>query len=133
MYLAVPGALGTDEAHAIIVALRGAPPMLTSTERIETSAQEDLFTVHFKDIGAWTHALRLVAAGAAATFSPESLLVDVDGFYGNSNSFSSMMKNGASRVVAIAGGSGMTALMGFLQVGNEVERCNVRRKTALLG
>lgn len=31
VYISVPGALGTDEAHAITVALRGAPPSFAAS------------------------------------------------------------------------------------------------------
>ena len=115
VYLSVPAALGTDEAHAITVALRGAPP-LSLAEKVKAFPEEDVFTVYVKDLGPWTKALRSVADGPAAISSPQSLLVDVDGFYNNVQSFSSMMEGGAKRIIVVAGGSGMTSLMGFIQV-----------------
>ena len=115
VYLSVPAALGTDEAHAITVALRGTPPS-SVPEKARAFPEEDVFTVYVKDLGPWTRALRLVSDGPAATASPQSLLVDVDGFYNGVASLGSMMKGGASRVVVIAGGSGVTSLMGFIQV-----------------
>lgn len=116
VYLSVPGALGTDEAHAITVALRGAPPSFASSVKKEFIRQDDVFTVYIKELGPWTRGLRLVAKGAAAASSPESLLVDVDGFYTHVESLRSMMKSGVQRVVVIAGGSGMTSIMGYIQV-----------------
>ena len=79
--------------------------------------EEEVFTVYIKELGPWTKALRLVSDGPAATASPQSLLVDVDGFYNTAESFKSMMAGGTSRIVMIAGGSGITSLMGFIQVG----------------
>ena len=76
-----------------------------------------MFTVYVKDLGPWTTALRDVSEGPVATGSPQSLLVDVDGFYNTAESFNSMMLAGAKRVIVVAGGSGMTSLMGFIQVG----------------
>ncbi|CAM9161198.1 unnamed protein product, partial [Sphacelaria rigidula] len=114
VYLSVPAALGTDEAHAITVALRGSPPS-SVPEKVKTFSEEDVFTVYVKDLGPWTKALRLVSEAPAATGSPQSLLVDVDGFYNTAESFNSMMQAGAKRVVVVAGGSGMTSLMGFIQ------------------
>lgn len=76
-----------------------------------------MFTVYIKDLGPWTKALRLTAEGAITARSPASaLLVDVDGFYTQVNSFNSMMIGGAPRVVIVAGGSGMTSVFGFIQV-----------------
>ncbi|CAM9204572.1 unnamed protein product, partial [Hapterophycus canaliculatus] len=138
VYIAVPGALGTDEAHAITVALRGAPPSLPSPlSSLPASAEKqallakkdsvgsgnnvggnDVFTVYIKDLGRWTEALRDTARGAelVGADAPRSLLVDVDGFYGRMQSFHSMKTaEGANRVVIIAGGSGMTSLIGFIQ------------------
>ncbi|CAM9627299.1 unnamed protein product [Laminaria digitata] len=114
VYLSCPGALGTDEAHAITVALRGSPPS-SVPEKVQALPEEEVFTVYIKDLGSWTKALRLVSDGPAATVAPQSLLVDVDGFYNTAESFSSMMAGGASRIVVVAGGSGMTSLMGFIQ------------------
>lgn len=53
---------------------------------------------------------------ASNVAEPEALLVDVDGFYSHTTSFNTMMKRGASRVLIVAGGSGVTSLMGFIQV-----------------
>lgn len=121
VYISAPGVLGTDEAHAITVALRGSPPSSapiksSSLQQLKTATpEEDVFTIYIKDLGPWTHALKVAAKGAEVT-SPESLLVDVDGFYNHAESFNSMMKDeGAGRVLVIAGGSGMTSLMGFIQ------------------
>ncbi|CAN0069464.1 unnamed protein product, partial [Ectocarpus fasciculatus] len=125
VYISVPAALGTDEAHAITVALRGAPPSFSDAAKLSSSsgnnsaAQEDendVFTVYIKDLGKWTKALRDTARGAEAAGDARSLLVDVDGFYTQVQSFTSMkLAGGASRVVVVAGGSGMTSLMGFIQ------------------
>lgn len=126
VYIAVPGALGTDEAHAITVALRGAPPSFPVTAKGKTGygedgagkpAENDVFTVYVKDLGPWTKALRTTAMGAEATGNAASLLVDVDGFYTQTQSLTAMkVADGAPRVVIVAGGSGMTSLMGFIQV-----------------
>lgn len=72
-----------------------------------------MFTVYIKDMGLWTKALRNTAMGAEMTGNASSLLVDVDGFYSQVQSLTSMK---APRVVIVAGGSGMTSLMGFIQV-----------------
>ena len=85
-------------------------------EKARAFAEEEVFTVYVKDLGPWTKALRLVADGPVATASPQSLLVDVDGFYNTTESFTSMLASGVSRIVVVAGGSGMTSLMGFIQV-----------------
>lgn len=114
VYISVPGALGTDEAHAMTVALRDAPPSASETSKHAVSApQEEVFTLYVKELGAWTKALRKAASNVA---DPEALLVDVDGFYSHTTSFNTMMKGGASRVLVVAGGSGVTSLMGFIQV-----------------
>ncbi|CBN80509.1 ferric reductase [Ectocarpus siliculosus] len=114
VYISVPGALGTDEAHAMSVALRGSPPpssFKTSVAPLSVP-QEEIFTLYVKDLGPWTKALRRAAGNVA---DPGALLVDVDGFYSQVASFNTMMKRGASRVVIIAGGSGVTSVMGFIQ------------------
>lgn len=82
------------------------------------SAEEnDVFTVYIKDLGPWTKALKNTALGAETTGNATSLLVDVDGFYSQVQSLNSMKAAaGAPRVVIVAGGSGMTSLMGFIQV-----------------
>lgn len=81
-----------------------------------SAREEEVFTVYIKDLGPWTKALRLTAEGAQAAADPAAaLLVDVDGFYTQLESFNSMKIGGASRVVLIAGGSGMTSLFGFIQ------------------
>ncbi|CAM9615270.1 unnamed protein product, partial [Ectocarpus sp. 12 AP-2014] len=123
VYISAPGALGTDEAHAITVALRGAPPSPPSSAKVAPSSdsavpprEEDVFTVYIKELGPWTRALRLTAEGAITARNPASaLLVDVDGFYTQVNSFNSMMIGGAPRVVIVTGGSGMTSVFGFIQ------------------
>ena len=120
VYLSCPGALGTDEAHAITVALRGSPPS-SVPDKVRAFPEEEVFTVYVKELGPWTKALRLVAEAPAAMGSPRSLLVDVDGFYNTAESFNSMLEGGTSRIVVVAGGSGMTSFMGFIQVG-EVKR-----------
>lgn len=75
--------------------------------------ENDVFTVYVKDLGPWTRALR----NTADTANPSSLLVDVDGFYSQVQSLNSMkVEVGAPRVVLVAGGSGMTSLMGFIKV-----------------
>ncbi|CAM9793974.1 unnamed protein product, partial [Laminaria digitata] len=114
VYLSVPAALGTDEAHAMSVALRGAPPSFTP-EKSRAFPEEEVFTLYIKELGPWTKALRLASEGPAATASPQSLLVDVDGFYSITESFTSMLKGGAPRIVVVAGGSGLTSVMGFIQ------------------
>lgn len=124
VYISVPAALGTDEAHAITVALRGAPPSVSGAAKLSSSnnsaakeGENDVFTVYIKNLGKWTKALRDTARGAEAAGDARSLLVDVDGFFTQVQSFSSMkVAGGASRVVVVAGGSGMTSLMGFIQV-----------------
>lgn len=135
VYISTPAALGTDEAHAITVALRGAPPSFSfsdslSIDQKKTPAsaaaaaslnsaehENDVFTVYIKDLGKWTKALKSAARGAEATGDPSLLLVDVDGFYTQVQSLNSMkMAEGSPRVVIVAGGSGMTSLMGFIQV-----------------
>lgn len=119
VYISAPGVLGTDEAHAITVALRGAPPATFTPSKSITPAPaggDDVFTVYIKSLGPWTNALNLAAKGAEATGAPENFMVDVDGFYSHVDSFTSMMTAGTSRVVIIAGGSGVTSFMGFLQV-----------------
>lgn len=115
VYISVPGALGTDEAHAMTVALRGAPPSCASepSKHPVSAPHEEVFTLYVKDLGAWTKALRKAASNVA---DPGALLVDVDGFYSHTTSFNTMMKAGASRVLIVAGGSGVTSLMGFIQV-----------------
>lgn len=127
VYISAPGALGTDEAHAITVAIRGAPPAASTVSEKGVLApssgafapaqqQEDVFTVYVKDLGPWTKALRNTAESAQAVADPAAaLLVDVDGFYTQLESFNSMRIGGASRVVIVAGGSGMTSLFGFIQ------------------
>ncbi|CBJ34105.1 conserved unknown protein [Ectocarpus siliculosus] len=123
VYISVPAALGTDEAHAITVALRGAPPSFSHAAKLSSgrnsAAQEDendVFTVYIKDLGKWTKTLKDTARGAEAAGDARSLLVDVDGFYTQVQSFSSMkVAGGTSRVMVVAGGSGMTSLMGFIQ------------------
>eukprot|EP00752_Nemacystus_decipiens_P015662 g13976.t1 len=126
VYISAPGALGTDEAHAITVALRGPPPSLpVSSERANTHStidnnsvidENEVFTVYIKDLGPWTKALRNTALGAETTGNASSLLVDVDGFYSQVQSLNSMkIAAGAPRVVIVAGGSGMTSLTGFIQ------------------
>ena len=85
-------------------------------EKVRAFSEKDVFTVYIKDLGPWTKALRLVSNGPASTASPRSLLVDVDGFYNTAQSFTSMRAGGVSRIVVVAGGSGMTSLMGFIQV-----------------
>lgn len=72
--------------------------------------------MYIKRLGSWTSALNLTAKGAEAIGCPESLLVDVDGFYSHVDSFSAMLAGGVHRVVAIAGGSGFTSFLGFIQV-----------------
>ncbi|CAM9758656.1 unnamed protein product [Ectocarpus sp. 12 AP-2014] len=74
--------------------------------------QEEMFTLYVKDLGPWTKALRRAAGNID---DPGALLVDVDGFYSQVASFNTMMKRGASRVLIVAGGSGVTAVMGFIQ------------------
>lgn len=100
------------------VALRGAPPALSSEKGkqhpVSSVPQEDVFTLYVKDLGAWTKALR--RAGSNATADPGALLVDVDRFYSHTTPFKTMMKDGTSRVLIVAGGSGVTSLMGFIQV-----------------
>lgn len=114
VYISVPGALGTDEAHAMTVALRGTAPLAFQSSKQPVSApQEEVFTLYVKDLGAWTKALRRAASNVA---DPRALLVDVDGFYSHTTSFNTMMKGGAPRVLIVAGGSGVTSLMGFVQV-----------------
>lgn len=113
VYISVPGALGTDEAHAMTVALRGAPPASGKGKCHVSAPQEEIFTLYVKDLGPWTHALRKTASNVT---DPKTLLVDVDGFYTHVTSFNTMMKAGASRVLVVAGGSGVTSLMGFIQV-----------------
>lgn len=113
VYISVPGALGTDEAHAMTVALRGAPPSSETSTHSVSAPQEEVFTLYVKELGAWTKALRRAASNLA---DPGALLVDVDGFYSHTTSFNTMMKAGASRVLIVAGGSGATSLMGFVQV-----------------
>ena len=115
VYLSCPAALGTDEAHAISVALRGAPPS-SLPKKARSFPEEEVFTVYIKELGPWTRALRLASDGPAATASPQSLLVDVDGFYNTVESLGAMLKGGARRIVVIAGGSGLTSIMGFIQV-----------------
>eukprot|EP00752_Nemacystus_decipiens_P008264 g7389.t2 len=121
VYVSVPGALGTDEAHAITVAIRGPPPSSALSRQLADSIknipeENDVFTVYIKDLGPWTKALRHAALGAEATGNASSLLVDVDGFYSQVQSLNSMkVTAGAPRVVIVAGGSGMTSLMGFIQ------------------
>lgn len=132
VYIATPAALGTGEAHAITVALRGAPPSFCSFSSAEKKAhtpaaavakvncaqrENDVFTVYVKDLGKWTRALKRAARGVEATGDPSLLLVDVDGFYTQVQSLNSMkVAEGSNRVVIVAGGSGMTSLMGFIQV-----------------
>lgn len=53
---------------------------------------------------------------AQAAGNPASLLVDVDGFYTHVSSFNTMLRGGVGRIVAVVGGSGVTALMGYIQV-----------------
>lgn len=73
--------------------------------------------MYIKDLGPWTKALRNTALGAETTQNASALLVDVDGFYSQVQSLNSMkIADGAPRVVIVAGGSGMTSLMGFIQV-----------------
>ncbi|CAM9564012.1 unnamed protein product [Ectocarpus fasciculatus] len=114
VYISVPGALGTDEAHAMSVALRGSPPppSLETGVASQSAPQEEMFTLYVKDLGPWTKALRRAAGNVA---DPGALLVDVDGFYSHVTSFNTMMKRGASRVLIVAGGSGVTSVMGFIQ------------------
>lgn len=118
VYISVPAALGTDEAHAMTVALRGAPPASGKNTVLVSAPPEEIFTLYVKDLGPWTNALRKTANNIT---EPESLLVDVDGFYTHVTSFSTMMKAGASRVLVVAGGSGVTSLMGFIQVHTSIE------------
>lgn len=113
VYISVPGALGTGEAHAMTVALRGAPPSSDAGKHPVSAPHEEAFTLYVKDLGAWTKALR---RAASSVVDPGALLVDVDGFYSHTTSFNTMMKSGTSRVLVIAGGSGVTSLMGFIQV-----------------
>ena len=119
VYLSVPAALGTDEAHAMSVALRGAPPS-SLPQKAQSLPEDEVFTVYVKELGPWTKALRLASHGAAATTSPQSLLVDVDGFYNTVESFGSIMKGGAPRIVVVAGGSGMTSVIGFIQASSHI-------------
>lgn len=77
-------------------------------------------TLYVKSLGPWTNALRLAAKGAEVAGSPESLLVDVDGFYDHVESFNSMMFEGISRVMLMAGGSGITPFLCLLQVSSVV-------------
>ena len=79
VYISVPGALGTDEAHAMTVALRGAPP----SKHAVSAPQEEVFTLYVKELGAWTKALRKAASNVA---EPEALPVDVDGLYSHATS-----------------------------------------------
>ena len=51
-----------------------------------------------------------------AACNASSMLVDVDGFYTHVTSFNTMLHEGAGRIVVVAGGSGVTSLMGFIQV-----------------
>lgn len=115
VYISVPGALGSDEAHAMSVALRGSPPPPSFKTGVAPLSvpQEEVFTLYVKDLGPWTKALRRVAGNVD---DPGALLVDVDGFYSQVASFNTMMKRGASRVLIVAGGSGVTSVMGFIQV-----------------
>ena len=96
------------------VALRGAPPS-SLPEKAQSFPEDEVFTVYVKELGPWTKALRLASDGPATTASPQSLLVDVDGFYNTVESFCSIMKGGAPRIVVVTGGSGMTSVMGFIQ------------------
>ena len=41
VYISVPGALGTDEAHAITVALRGAPPSFPASSELRKTQRTD--------------------------------------------------------------------------------------------
>ncbi|CAM9591145.1 unnamed protein product [Ectocarpus sp. 4 AP-2014] len=114
VYISVPGALGTDEAHAMSVALRGSPPTPSFKTGVAPLSvpQEEVFTLYVKDLGPWTKAVRRAAGNVD---DPGALLVDVDGFYSQVASFNTMMKRGASRVLIVAGGSGVTSVMGFIQ------------------
>lgn len=91
----------------------------TNDANIHSIVEEnDVFTVYIKDLGPWTKALKNTALGAETTGNGSSLLVDVDGFYSQVQSLNSMkVAAGAPRVVIVAGGSGMTSLIGFIQVG----------------
>lgn len=113
VYISSPSALGTSEAHAFTVALRGPPPGTTFGKGI---SPRDVHTLYIKSCGPWTKALTTVAQAAESSKLPGSLLVDVDGFYNHVDSFKSMMLEGHSRIVLIAGGSGMTCFMCFMQV-----------------
>lgn len=84
--------------------------------------------MYVKAVGPWTKGLRAKAKGVeeAAMDLRESaqqengneqlLVVDVDGFYSHVDSFNSMMAAGSSRLLVIAGGSGVTSFLGFIQV-----------------
>lgn len=113
VYISAPAALGTGEAHAFTVAYRGPPPGTALGANI---TPDNVHTLYVKSCGAWTKALALVARAAESSNLPESLLVDVDGFYHHVNSFKSMMLQGNSRIVLFAGGSGITSFMCYIQV-----------------
>lgn len=113
VYISAPPALGTDEAHAFTVALRGPPPGVVLDSDTSPS---DVHTLYIKSCGVWTRALALTAKGAESSKVPESLLVDVDGFYDHVESFNSMMLEGSARIIVITGGSGMTCFMCMIQV-----------------
>lgn len=120
VYISVPAALGTDEAHAFSVALRGPPPNVTLPK---SASPDDVHTLYIKSLGPWTRALQSSARGAEASCSPKSLLVDVDGFYNHIDSFASMMVDGIPRVVLVAGGSGITPFLCLLQVYHYKKYC----------
>lgn len=80
------------------------------------SASDEVFTVYIKDMGSWTKALREAARGPEAISAPGTMIVDVDGFYGHVNSFSSITSANCERVMIFAGGAGMTSFIGYIQV-----------------
>ncbi|KAG5181798.1 hypothetical protein JKP88DRAFT_278524 [Tribonema minus] len=75
VYMSVPGAMaqGANEAHAITVALRGAPPAVPGC------GAADRCSFYIKDSGAWSGAV--VRMAGQMGLDPQALIVDTDGPY----------------------------------------------------
>lgn len=113
VYIRAPCAVGEGEKHPFTVALRGPPPAFSAAEQ---PPPDDTFTIYAKAVGRWTKSLRDRAECVQSSGATEPLALDVDGWYSRVDSLKWMSAQGVSRVVMIAGGSGLTAFLGLLQV-----------------
>ncbi|KAG5189643.1 hypothetical protein JKP88DRAFT_243158 [Tribonema minus] len=111
VYISIPGALpqGANEAHAISVGLRGAPP------GAERCGSGDCFTVYVKVCGHWTAAVAAMIGDGSGGSKVPALVVDTDGPYNRCQTLTSLCSADQNRILLIAGGAGITSFMGLLQ------------------